>query len=205
MSGGDLFNQPTRSIEWLELGASRLGVLNGFIEDHRQLYQQLCDEIDWDQPSVRVYGKSHKVPRLTAFYGDECVEYRYSGLNHRALGWHPTLRTIKDRIDSVLSTRFNTVLLNWYRDGSDTMGFHADDEVSLGKTPLIGSVSLGASRRFVIKPRDNKSKIRREIVLQGGSLLVMAGHFQSEWLHAVPADRALSAGRINLTFRKIVA
>ena len=205
MSGSDLFSQPGRGIEWLELGASRLGILNGFVENHWTLYQQFCDELDWQQPSVRLYGKSHPVPRLTAFYGDDGVEYRYSGLTHRASGWPATLQDTHKRIDSLLKTGFNTVLLNRYRDGNDTMGFHADDEASLGSNPLIASVSVGAERRFVIKPRHNKTKDRRELVLRGGSLLIMAGAFQSEWLHGVPADKNQSGGRINLTFRRVIA
>lgn len=205
MAGGDLLSQAGESIEWLDLGASRLGILNGFVSDHWQLYQQLCDEIDWQQPSVRLYGKSHPVPRLTAFYGDDGVEYRYSGLTHRADGWPSTLQTLNKRIDSLLKTGFNTVLLNRYRDGSDTMGFHADDEASLGANPVIASLSVGAERRFVIKPRHNKTQGKRELVLQGGSLLIMAGKFQSEWLHGVPADKKQGEGRINLTFRKVIA
>lgn len=206
MSSGDLFSQgdTDEGIEWLELGESRLGILNNFIADHWQLYQLLCDEIDWEQPSLALYGKTHKVPRLTAFYGDEGVEYRYSGLTHRASGWPTTLQSVHNRIDSLLKTGFNTVLLNRYRDGRDTMGFHADNEASLGRNPLIVSVSVGTTRRFVIKPRDNKTKIRRELMLQGGALLVMAGRFQAEWLHGVPAERELTAGRINMTFRKVI-
>ncbi len=205
MAENNLFNRGDQDIEWLELGASRLGIVENFVDDHWQTYQQLCGEIDWEQPTVRVYGKSHTVPRLTAFYGDEGLEYRYSGLTHRARAWQPTLHAVKSRIDTLLQTGFNTVLLNRYRDGNDTMGFHADDEASLGKHPLIASVSLGASRRFVMKARHNQSKIRREIILHGGSLLVMAGHFQAEWLHGVPADKSEVAGRINLTFRKVIA
>lgn len=207
MTNGDLFNPVPADggIEWLELGESRLGILNGFIDDHWQLYESLCDEVDWQQPSLRLFGKTHKVPRLTAFYGDEGVEYRYSGLSHRASGWPATLHDIKNRIDTLLQARFNTVLLNRYRDGSDTMGFHADDETSLGRNPLIASISVGAARRFVVKPRNNKTKIRREMLLEGGSLVVMAGNFQAEWLHGVPAEKNLTGGRINLTFRKVVA
>lgn len=210
MNSGDLFNQADDSIEWLDLGASRLGIVKGFIDKHNQLYQLLCDEIDWQQPSVRLYGKSHPVSRLIAFYGDEGLEYRYSGLTHRASGWPATLQDMRERIDSLLQTGFNTVLLNRYRDGGDTMGFHADDETSLGVNPLIASVSVGAERRFVIKPRNNKTTVkrelfRRELLLQGGSLLIMAGKFQSEWLHGVPADKKQKEGRINLTFRKVIA
>lgn len=206
MSGGDLFTQAglAPTLEWLELGNSRLGLLNGFVDDHDRLYRALVDTLDWEQPSVQLFGKRHRVPRLTAFYGDEGVTYRYSGVTHRATGWPSTLQTLGARIDTLLQSRFNTVLLNWYRDGSDTMGFHADDERSLGLNPVIASVSLGASRRFVIKPRDPTKKNRRELVLPGGSLLVMAGAFQREWLHAVPAEKGVSAGRINLTFRQVL-
>lgn len=192
------------TLEWLELGDSRLGLMNGFVDDHDRFYQALVDTLVWEQPSVQLYGKRHRVPRLTAFYGDEGVEYCYSGVTHRATGWPSSLQTLGARIDTLVQSRFNTVLLNWYRDGGDTMGFHADDERSLGPNPVIASVSLGASRRFVIKPRNPALKNRRELILPGGSLLVMAGSFQREWLHAVPAEKGVSAGRINLTFRQVV-
>ncbi len=204
MTASDLFNQSDGAIEWLDFGDSQLGVLTGFVPSHWQLYHTLCNELVWDQPSVQLFGKTHKVPRLTAFYGDEGVEYRYSGLRHCASGWPPTLHTLNMRIDRMLQTGFNTVLLNWYRDGRDSMGFHADDEASLGSDPVIASVSLGAERRFVIKSRDTSRKFKREVFLRGGSLLVMAGKFQAEWLHGVPAEKSVTDGRINLTFRRVV-
>ncbi|WP_372797999.1 alpha-ketoglutarate-dependent dioxygenase AlkB [Litorivivens sp.] len=198
----DLFAEES-AMQWIALGQSRLGIQRTFLSDHQSWYEQLVREVTWEQPEVNLYGKRHKVPRLTAFQGDEGVSYQYSGLRHEASGWSPTLHLMKNRIDSLLGTRFNTVLLNWYRNGLDTMGFHADDERELGENPVIASVSLGSDRRFVIKRRDN-NKIKREIVLSGGSLLVMADRFQREWLHGIPADKRLTSGRINLTFRQVL-
>ena len=111
---------------------------------------------------------------------------------------------LRDRIDTVAGTRFNTVLLNWYRDGSDSMGYHADDETSLGRYPTIASASLGAERRFLIKPKHGNAQKKRELRLPGGSLLIMAGHFQAEWVHAIPVEKRVSEGRINLTFRQVL-
>lgn len=200
----DLFAAEKESLEWLELdGASRLGFNPRYVTDQQSLYQQLCDECLWTQPEVNLFGQRHKVPRLNAFYGDAGVEYRYSGVVHQASGWPPSLQVLRRRIDSLLGTRFNTVLLNWYRDGGDTMGYHADNEKELGPQPTIVSVSLGAARRFVMKRR-NAPATKRELLLEGGSLLVMAGRFQEEWLHAVPASRGEMAGRINLTFRRVL-
>lgn len=203
MAAGGLFDTPGE-LEWLELGRSKLGYCADFVTEHANLYHELCETLPWEQPEVSVYGKRHKVPRLTAFYGDKGVAYRYSGHSHSAPGWPATLHSLKERIDTVTQTGFNTVLLNWYRDGSDTMGFHADDEAELGLHPVIASLSLGGDRRFVIKRRDN-NKIRHELVLQGGSLLIMAGRFQAEWLHAVPKDARANKGRINLTFRQVLS
>ncbi|MBB3046309.1 alkylated DNA repair dioxygenase AlkB [Litorivivens lipolytica] len=199
----DLFDPIDReTLDWLEFGASRVGLNQHYVTDQQALYQQLCDECQWSQPAVFLFGKRHKVPRLNAFYGDSGVEYRYSGLTHRAEGWPASLQMLKTRIDSLLGTRFNTVLLNWYRDGGDTMGYHADDEAVLGPEPTIASISLGAPRRFVMKRR-NDPKVKREVMLEGGSLPVMAGRFQHDWLHAVPAARRVREGRINLTFRRV--
>lgn len=199
----DLFQENSpETLDWLDFGGSRLGLNQRYVTNPQALYQQLCDECQWSQPEVFLFGKRRKVPRLNAFYGDRGVEYRYSGLTHRAEGWPASLQVLKTRIDRLLGTRFNTVLLNWYRDGDDTMGYHADDEAVLGPEPIIASVSLGVPRRFVMKRRDNP-KDKREVLLEGGSLLVMAGRFQHDWLHAVPASRRVREGRINLTFRRV--
>ncbi len=201
----DLFSAADReSLEWLELDdTSQLGLNARYVTEQQSLYRQLCDECLWTQPEVKLFGKRHKVPRLNAFYGDVGVEYRYSGVVHKATGWPPSLQVLRSRIDSLLGTRFNTVLLNWYRNGDDTMGYHADNEKELGQQPVIASVSLGAARRFVMKRR-NAPATKRELLLEGGSLLVMAGRFQDDWLHAVPASRGDTEGRINLTFRRVI-
>jgi alkylated DNA repair dioxygenase AlkB len=141
-------------------------------------------------------------PRLTAWYADPGLTYAYSGVVHRATPWTKSLLEIKDRLESAAGTTWNSLLLNLYRDGQDSIGFHADDEPELGEHPVIGSVSFGAVRRFILKhPITNE---KREFELGHGSALIMAGTTQHHWRHGVPKTRKPVGPRINLTFRRIV-
>jgi alkylated DNA repair dioxygenase AlkB len=170
----------------------------------------LRDRTAWERLTIR----GHAVPRLTAFVADEGVDYAYSGVVHRGTGWTPELKAIKDRVEAataaagVAKAGFNSLLLNRYRDGRDSIGMHADDEPELGADPVVASVSLGAVRRFVLRHRDADPadpSDRREWPLAHGSLLVMAGACQTFWRHGVPKTAAPVVERINLTFRKILA
>jgi alkylated DNA repair dioxygenase AlkB len=159
-------------------------------------FVELRDHCAWDQ-KPGVFG--HMQPRLTASYGDEGVTYRYSGTVNIALPWTPTLLEIKEKIEAVQG-EYNYCLLNRYRSGSDSMGWHADDEPEMGN--VIGSLSLGATREFRI--RHNATREMRTFPVSNGTLIVMAGTMQHFWKHDVPKTKENVGERINLTFRKIV-
>jgi alkylated DNA repair dioxygenase AlkB len=163
---------------------------------------QLLQETPWQQPQLRLYGRLHPVPRLVAWYGDDEASYRYSGLIHRPLPWTPLLAHIRQRLQAAVSQPLNGALLNYYRDGHDSMGWHSDDEAELGANPLIVSLNLGGTRRFDLR-RKGCSRIEHSLELANGSLLVMAGPTQHYWQHQVAKTRRPCAPRLNLTFRLI--
>jgi alkylated DNA repair dioxygenase AlkB len=171
------------------------------------LFKALLEKIAWQQGEITMFGKKVLEPRLTAWYGDGDKTYKYSGKTNIPLPWNEPLLTIKNKIEtqatpSVFQANFNSVLLNLYRNGQDSMGFHSDDEPELGKNPIIASVNFGESRRFIFKRRDDKNE-KYELLLTHGSLLIMAGEMQHYWLHGVPKEPNKSKERINLTFRKL--
>jgi alkylated DNA repair dioxygenase AlkB len=164
---------------------------------------QLLVELPWEQKHVTMYGKVHPVPRLTAWSGD--VAYKYSGVLHEPAPWSPTLEGIRERVSQVVP-RPNGVLGNLYRDGTDTVGYHADNEKVFGPYPIITSISLGAERRFILQLNEDHG-VKVEMLLPHGSLLVMAGETQTKWKHTVPPARkseGVVGTRVNLTFRKLV-
>jgi alkylated DNA repair dioxygenase AlkB len=158
--------------------------------------------IDWRLDSIRMFGKLIPQPRFTAWYGDEGKSYQYSGLKMQPKPWNEGLLSLKNTIEPIAGVAFNSVLLNWYRDGQDHMSWHADDERELGKNPTIGSVNFGASRRFLLRRKDNPSE-KIEIPLHHGSLLLMCGEMQHFWQHALPKAAKVKDTRVNLTFRVI--
>ena len=161
------------------------------------LFECLRTGTPWTQE-----GGGRPFPRLTAYHADAGVRYSYSGVTHEAMEWTPELREVKRRVEEASGATFNSLLLNLYRGGRDSIGFHADDEPELGTNPIVASVSLGAVRTFVLKHRTAKEKLTFE--LAHGSLLVMGGTCQHFWLHGVPKTEAAVGERINLTFRKII-
>ena len=163
---------------------------------------QLLAETPWEQPSVRLYGREYPVPRLVAWYGDAEATYRYSGLSHQPLPWTPLLAQIRTRLVDALGLPLNGVLLNYYRDGQDSMGWHSDDEVELGRNPHIVSLNLGGSRRFDLR-RKGHNRIEHSLLLNQGSLLVMGGPTQHYWQHQIAKTRMPCAPRLNLTFRLV--
>jgi alkylated DNA repair dioxygenase AlkB len=165
-------------------------------------FQHLLVHTAWTQEYMRLWGKTVALPRLTAWYGDGGKSYTYSGITVHAYPWPPLLRTLKDRIEQVATVRFNSVLLNWYRDGRDSVSWHSDDEPELGPHPVIGSVSFGATRRFQFKHKYHSSQ-RASVDLSHGSLLLMQGATQHHWLHCLPKTTRACGPRINLTFRVI--
>ncbi len=167
------------------------------------LMHQLESEIDWRQDQIRLYGRIAKLPRLTAWYGDTDKRYAYSGIKMDPLPWTPGLSATRKQLETLTGDRFNSVLLNLYRDGNDAMGWHSDDEKTLGSNPVIGSLSLGATRRFSLQHKTVKH-LRHSIDLTHGSYLLMAGATQHHWRHRLAKTRRHCETRINLTFRYII-
>jgi alkylated DNA repair dioxygenase AlkB len=167
---------------------------------------ELLAAVPWTQGEITIAGKRHKEPRLTAWYGDPDARYTYTGRPLEPLPWTPLLLELRARVEAAAGARFNSVLLNFYRDGRDSMGLHADDERELGPDPVIASLSLGAPRRFVLRPRRDRGVDAEPVELDvgHGSLLVMAGATQRAWKHGVPKRAASVGARVNLTFRRIV-
>jgi alkylated DNA repair dioxygenase AlkB len=169
-------------------------------EEADTLFESLQRDIAWKQERGRF---NRLFPRLTALYADEGVVYKYSGVIYPSLPWTPELDTVRRRVEAAAAAPFNSVLLNRYRDGNDSMGYHADAEPELGTNPIVPSLSFGAVRRFVL--RHKKTKDRMEFDLGHGSLLVMAGTLQHYWVHALPKTARPVGERINLTFRNLVS
>jgi len=167
-----------------------------------KIFVDLLENTEWQQDSIKVYGKTHLQPRLTALYGNEGKPYSYSNIKMYPHNWNLLLQKIKFYIESVANTNFTTVLLNNYRNGNDSNGWHADDEKELGINPIIASVSFGAERNFQLKHNNDKT-LKKNIVLEHGSLLLMKGATQHNWKHQIPKTAKPVGSRINLTFRVI--
>lgn len=170
------------------------------VETAASYFRQLYEEIPWQQDQIQLFGRSISIPRLQAFMGEAGLDYRYSGLSLSAIDWHPAVAEIRDRLLHKTEVQFNAVLLNLYRDGQDSMGWHRDDEPELGSNPVIASISLGAQRRFLMRTRDRE---RYELQLNSGALLWMGPSFQNQCQHSLPKTKKPVTARINLTFRKI--
>lgn len=172
------------------------------LEEHH-LFDVLKQKTTWRQEPVKIMGKEILQPRLTALYGDTHKPYSYSGITMKPQQWFPELLLVKEKVETFLNIKFSTVLLNYYRNGTDSMGWHRDNEKSLGKNPTIASLSFGASRPFLFRHYRDR-KLRVKIHLLPGSLLVMKGTIQDHWQHSLPKVPKLVEARINLTFRAIV-
>ncbi|NDK56448.1 alpha-ketoglutarate-dependent dioxygenase AlkB family protein [Pontibacter fetidus] len=166
-------------------------------------FQQLLTQINWQQESIRMFGKELPMPRLTAWYGDK--SYTYSGLQNKPQPWLPILSELKQQLEEATGQTYNSVLLNLYQNGQHSMGWHSDDEPELGSEPTIASVSFGAPRRFGFRHRYNKELKNTYLTMQHGSVLLMQGPTQHFWHHAIPKTTKPTGSRINLTFRKIVS
>ncbi len=163
----------------------------------------LLEEIAWENDQIRMFGKEIVTKRKVAWYGDQPFIYRYSNSSKTALPFTGTLYGIRKRIESISGENYNSCLLNLYHNGDESMGWHSDNEKELKKHGAIASVSFGAERRFCFKHRNTQDK--KEIELENGSLLVMKGTIQENWLHQLPPSRKIKESRINLTFRTIVS
>ncbi len=166
-----------------------------------RLLQTLYTELRWEQQEIRLFGRKIPQPRLSCWYGDADAEYAYSGLRLAPLPWHPELSRLRRVLQGTLQHPFNSVLANAYRNGRDSMGWHADDEKELGTEPLIASLSLGACRRFLLRARRGNQTMG--LALQHGSLLLMRGTSQLHYRHSLPKTSKSVGLRINLTFRQI--
>jgi alkylated DNA repair dioxygenase AlkB len=166
------------------------------------IFEQLTNDISWQQDEIRVFGKIHPQPRLTALFGNEGKSYSYSNIKMQPNPWNSLLQKIKSQVESVSDTNFTSVLLNLYRDGKDSNGWHADNEKELGVNPIIASVSFGTERIFQLK-HNSISGLKQNILLEHGSFLLMKGTTQHFWKHQIPKTSKPIGSRINLTFRVI--
>ncbi len=166
------------------------------------LFDELCNTLTWTQHQVCMFGREMAAPRLSCWIGDPQCSYRYSGQLHTPQPWPEVLRVLRVRIEEVTAKRFNSVLANLYRDGADSIGWHADNESELGLEPSIASLSLGAARRFCLRHRHDPAYYA-EWWLTDGSLLYMAGGTQAHYRHTLPKTRKPVGPRINLSFRWI--
>jgi len=164
------------------------------------VFARLRAETDWRAETITVWGKRHLQPRLTAWHGT--ARYKYSGMTLEPLPFTALQLQIKQAVEQASGRRFNSVLLNYYRDERDSMGFHSDDEAELGPRPAIASVSFGAPRTFILKHK--RLPLTRKLALGDGCLLLMAGDLQRNWTHGINKERSPRGPRINLTFREII-
>lgn len=169
-----------------------------------RLLDELVETTEWRQDSMKMFGELKPLPRLTAWYGDPGARYVYSGIVNEPLPWTKALAEVKDAVEAASGVPFNGVLLNRYRTGRDSMGWHADDESEFGEHPVIASVSFGGTRNFQLKHKRRK-ELKASVELTHGNLLVMRGGTQANWLHQVPKTAKPVGERLNLTFRRIVS
>ncbi|WP_233855605.1 alpha-ketoglutarate-dependent dioxygenase AlkB family protein [Paraburkholderia sp. HD33-4] len=188
----DLFNDlPTPDVDWHPDWLAPA--------EAERLLARVIDEVQWRQDMMGTPAGRVALPRLTAWQGEPDAVYVYSGIRNVPQAWTPAVAELKAAAEATSGARFNSVLLNRYRSGADSMGWHADREPELGRQPVIASVSLGVARRFDLQ--HNRSGVVQSFSLKGGSLLVMKGDTQAQWRHRVPKEPRVSGERINLTFR----
>lgn len=210
-----------RSFEWRadadpppDPDAPRRNLLprDGEVHDHGRLYAaveadallaHLSEAVPFRPDELVIAGKRVVTSRLVAWYGDDGAEYGYSGATKVALPFTPTLRAVKERVERAAGCTFNACLLNLYPTGQEGMSWHSDDEPALGRSPVIASLSLGATRRFDFRHKRDREKV--QVTLEHGQLLVMRGPTQHHWQHALPKTAKVHTARVNLTFRTILA
>lgn len=184
-----------------------LGIVLG---DDQALYERLLSELPWQSDRVTLFGKTHITTRQIVWIGDSETEgslaYSYSGHSRAITPWHHSVFHVKRLVEHKLAeigveVCFNSCLLNYYPTGADGMGYHADDEPELGSQPIIASLSLGATRKFVLKHKKAQHKV--ELHLESGQLIVMRGDTQQYWKHTVTKTKSVQQGRISLTFRTL--
>jgi alkylated DNA repair dioxygenase AlkB len=191
--------------EQLVLEGADITLLRGEVEVDRRrgLFHALRTQVQWRQDHIVMYGRSLPLPRLTAWFGDEGRSYSYSGITMSPDPWRSPLVFLRRVAERAAAESFNSVLCNLYRAGTDGLNWHSDDEQELGNSPTIASVNLGATRRFIIRRKDDHSK-KIDISLSDGDVLVMRGATQQFCEHSVPKTKRVVGERINLTFRRIL-
>jgi alkylated DNA repair dioxygenase AlkB len=167
-------------------------------------FQALKEKVNWRNDKIKMYGKEHFLPRLTAWYADPPMVYTYSKITMHPDPWLPEMLDLKNRIEKHTNETFNSLLLNYYRSGQDHVSWHADNEPELGRNSLIASLSLGGVRRFQLKHRYNASLPSVTLELESGSLVLMSDEIQDFWLHRITQTKKSVDPRINLTFRTIL-
>ena len=199
----DLFGASSR-LEPLAVPDADLRFMHGFYppDECASLLTALLEQTPWRQERIEVWGKVHDQPRLTSWHGDPGTDYTYSGVTLATCPWTPLLSRLRSDIEQATGHRYNSVLLNLYRNEHDGVGWHSDNERELGRMPVIASLSLGETRSFRLRHREQKHA-PVNIALTDGSLLLMAGATQRNWQHAIPKERREKGPRINLTFRQI--
>lgn len=194
-----------RKFEIFSLLDGEVLFMKNFLKQDESLdfFNKFNSTIHWKQEEIKYYGKIYPVPRKTAWYGYEGFDYSYSGINCNPEPWTKELLFLKNEIENFLpEIDFNSVLLNMYRNGNDKVSWHSDDEKELGINPTIASLSIGETRRFDLKHKDN-SELQYKFELTPGSLIIMRGALQHYWLHQIPVQKKVTQPRINLTFRTI--
>ena len=201
----DLFAPaPTDNLLPYDGKVNDLGVV---VENGHTLYERLLNELPWQADIVTLFGQTHVTTRQIVWMGDTDADYQYSGHVRQTVPWSGIVFHVKQYVEQSLAkigviAHFNTCLLNYYPTGSDGMGYHADDEKELGAQPIIASLSLGATRKFVFKHKKTQDKV--ELYLESGQLVVMHGDTQTFWKHTITKTKKVSEGRISLTFRQMV-
>jgi len=173
------------------------------LDQKKNLWFKSClNDLNWEKGFIKIFGKTHQIPRLQSWYADNGIEYTYSGKKLKRHNWNETLIEIKGEIEKITSFKFNSVLANLYRDENDSMGLHSDNEKELGINPVIASLSLGESRDLYFKHKKIKKSLN--IPQKNGQLIVMHGETQKYWKHEIKKTKKLKKPRINLTFRNII-
>jgi alkylated DNA repair dioxygenase AlkB len=198
----DLFNQNTHSNMLPYEGEV---IYKGSVFNRKQTtsyYQNLLHHIPWQNDEAIIFGKHHITKRKVAWYGDKVYSYTYSGVTKQAHLWTPELLQLKQKVEEISSTTYNSCLLNFYHDGAEGMGWHSDAEKTLLENGTIASITFGAERKFSFKHKVTKQRV--DILLENGSLLLMKGTTQKNWLHRLPPTKKVFSPRINLTFRTVI-
>ncbi|ERL55729.1 MULTISPECIES: alpha-ketoglutarate-dependent dioxygenase AlkB family protein [Psychrobacter] len=202
----DLFAPaPTDNLLPYDGKVNDLGII---IDNPNEQYETLFAELPWQSDIVTLFGQTHITTRQIVWMGENNTPYHYSGQTRQAIPWSDAVFHVKQSVELALKSigiivDFNTCLLNYYPSGADGMGYHADDEKELGHQPIIASLSLGATRKFVFKHKKTQDKVA--LYLESGQLVVMHGDTQTFWKHTITKTKTISDGRISLTFRHMPA